>query len=324
MTDVVPSVASLESIQERPASPDLAVVIPTLGRDLLESCLGTIARGSHWPGELIVVDQGSNERVAAWLATLASAGMCVRHLRAPRRGRAAAVNRGLEAVQVRFAAVTDDDCLVAADWIETMATALRTNPEAIVTGRVEAFGDESVVAVVTSREHAAYHRPRLTHDAMSGGNMGVAKRVIDRIGLFDEDPCLASAEDCEYSYRALRAGVPIIYTPRVVLWHVGWRDGSARSIRYDTYGRSLGGFFGKYVRHGDWFIALRTCISLARASRRWMRGLITRNEELARNGRGYVTGLLPGFRAGWRSTHDRVGPNTAHATSSARDGAPDV
>jgi GT2 family glycosyltransferase len=321
MTEIVPSLTPLEPIDDRPASTDLAVVIPTLGRELLEACLATIARGSRWPAELIVVDQGSNDRVAAWLATLASAGMCVRHLRAPRRGRAAAVNRGLEAVQVRFAAVTDDDCFVAADWIETMTSALRTNPEAIVTGRVEAFGDESVVAVVTSREHAAYRRPRLTHDAMSGGNMGVARTVLDRIGLFDEDPCLASAEDCEYAYRALRRGVPIIYTPDVMLWHVGWRDGSERSIRYDTYGRSLGGFYGKYVRRGDWFIALRTCISLARASRRWMRGIVTRNEELARNGRGYVTGLLPGFLAGWRSSRDRPTPNATQAVSQSRNDA---
>ena len=140
---------------------------------------------------------------------------------------------------------------------------------------------------------------------MSGGTMGAAREVVDRIGLLDEDPALAAAEDCEYSYRALRSGVPITYAPEVVVRHVGWRDPSQRAAQYEVYGRSLAGFLGKYLRRGDTFIGLRLVIHTLRALRRWGRGLLTGNREDMLNGRGYVRGLWPGLRAGWRSGSSR-------------------
>jgi GT2 family glycosyltransferase len=124
--------------------------------------------------------------------------------------------------------------------------------------------------------------------------------VIERIGMFDEDPRLRTAEDCEWSYRALRSGVTVIYAPDVAVRHYGWRDERGRTAQYRSYGRSHGGFYGKYLRRGDWFIALRVVIHLLRALRRWLRGTIGGNRELALLGRAYVTGLVPGIISGWR------------------------
>jgi GT2 family glycosyltransferase len=195
--------------------------------------------------------------------------------------------------------VTDDDCFVDTDWLEKMATQLREHPEAVVTGRVEAAGKEGVVTV-TSRTPAIYRRPRLKFDAMSGGNMGTSMSVVERVGPFDEDPRLRTAEDGEWAYRALRASVPIIYAPEIVVRHFGWRDEKNRIAQYKDYARSHGGFYGKYLRKGDYFIALRVVIHHVRALRRWLRGIITRDKELILNGRAYFTGTLPGIIAGIR------------------------
>jgi GT2 family glycosyltransferase len=131
--------------------------------------------------------------------------------------------------------------------------------------------------------------------------MGAAITVLERIGPLDEDPCLATAEDCEYSYRALRGGVPIAYAPDVLVNHLGWRDAGEREATYRSYARSLAGFFGKYLRRGDWFIALRVAVHLLRASKRWAFGALARDADRALNGRAYVLGLVPGLVAGWRS-----------------------
>lgn len=280
---------------------DISVVIPTLGRDTLAECLLRIAEGDAWPASVILVDQGSNPRVEEWVAERASQGLVVEHVRAPRRGRAAAVNRGLERVATLFVAITDDDCFIERDWLRRMATRLRDRPDEIVTGRVEPAGEEPVVAVVTSLTPATFRRPRLKHDSLSGGNMGAAMVALARIGPLDDDPCLATAEDCEYSYRALRRGVPITYAPEVVVYHLGWRDAGQRASTYRAYARSLAGFFGKYLRRGDWFIALRVGIHLLRSVKRWVLGVVTRNPDRALNGRAYVLGLVPGLVAGWRS-----------------------
>jgi GT2 family glycosyltransferase len=285
----------------RPALDDLTLVIPTLGRPILEESLQAIAVGDSWPARIVLVDQGSSTEVADWVRQLQRAGLDVLHLRPSERGRAKGVNRGIEQVRTRFFAVTDDDCLAESDWLTAMAARLRATPGAIITGRVEAEGESEVVALMTSRTPVTYTRPRLKHDSMSGGNMGAAHAVVQRIGLLDEDPALAAAEDCEYSYRALRAGIPITYAPEVVVRHVGWRDQTHRAAQYQLYGRSLAGFLGKYLRRGDAFIGLRLVIHTLRSLRRCLRGMITGDQEAMLNGLGYMRGLFPGLRAGWRS-----------------------
>jgi GT2 family glycosyltransferase len=285
----------------RPVLDDLTLVIPTLGRPILEESLHAIVTGAAWPARIVLVDQGSSTHVADWVRQLQAAGLDVLHLRSRERGRARGVNRGIEQVLTRFFAVTDDDCLAEPDWMSTMAARLRANPGTIITGRVEAEGESEVVALMTSRTPVTYTRPRLKHDSMSGGNMGAPRTVVERVGLLDEDPALAAAEDCEYSYRALRAGIPIIYAPEVVVRHVGWRNPDQRGAQYEVYGRSLAGFLGKYLRRGDAFIGLRLVFHIFRAMRRWLRGMLTGDQETMLNGLGYMKGLWPGLRAGWRS-----------------------
>lgn len=292
-----------EKIESRPILEEITVVIPTLGRAILEESLCWIVNGTAWPGQLIVVDQGSNRQMRAWINVLRTLGIDARYLPSSERGRAAGLNRGLERVKTRFVAVTDDDCFVGGDWLEKMATQLRDHPGAIVTGRVEAAG-QGVAVTVTSQTPAIYHRPRLTFDSMSGGNMGTSMSVVDRVGLFDEDPLLRTAEDGEWAYRALRAGVPILYAPEVVVRHFGWRDDDERLVQYRDYARSHGGFYGKWLRKGDWFIALRALVHHLRALRRWLRGVMTGDRQLARWGWAYLTGLLPGILVGIRK--DRV------------------
>ena len=290
---------NLDEIERRPILEDMSVVIPTLGRSILEESLYWILNGSAWPKGLIVVDQGSNPQVAAWMAAIHDLGITADYVPSQQRGRAAAVNRGLERVQTRFVAITDDDCFVDHDWLQNMAAHLRRNPEAVVTGRVEA-GTQDVIVVVTSQVASVQRRPKLTFDHMSGGNMGTSMMVLERVGLFDEDPSVRTAEDGEWSYRALRSGTSIVYAPEVAVRHFGWRDEDKRAAQYRDYAHSHGGFYGKYLRQGDWFIALRAILHHLRALRRWIRGILADDQEAALYGRAYVTGLLPGIIVGFR------------------------
>jgi GT2 family glycosyltransferase len=295
------TVSCTVSLHPRPVLDDLTIVIPTLGRPILEESLNRIASGTAWPEKIIVADQSSSSVIADWLTRLRSFGLNTEHVPSSQHGRAAAVNRGIERVQSRFVVITDDDCFVKPDWLEKMADKLRANTEAIISGRVESAGDETVLLVVTSLKPAVQHRPGLKFDSMCGGNMGVAIDVIRSVGLLDEDPCLRTAEDGEWSYRALKAGVPIIYAPDIVVEHIGWRDRNQRLVQYKEYARSHGGFYGKYLRKGDWLIAVRVVVHYFRALRRWMKGLVKGDRELASCGRAYVIGLLPGIIAGIRS-----------------------
>jgi GT2 family glycosyltransferase len=131
--------------------------------------------------------------------------------------------------------------------------------------------------------------------------MGASVAVVAAVGPFDEDPSfIGAAEDCDWAYRALRAGVPILYAPNVVVEHVGWRSADERDDRYRQYARSHGSFYGKHLRRGDGLILLRAIIHHLRAAKRWLVGILTGDRDQARNGRAYLTGLLPGIVEGLR------------------------
>jgi GT2 family glycosyltransferase len=181
-----------------------------------------------------------------------------------------------------------------------MASKLRQYPQAVITGRVEAAGEDMLV-VVTSLSPSIQNRPRLKFDSMSGGNMGAPLDIFRKVGLFEEDPVMATAEDAEWAYRALRKGISIRYEPSVVLAHFGWRDAEKRVEQYRHYALSHGGFYGKYLRRGDWFILARAAGHWGRAVRRWVRGTIAGDPELATLGKAYCLNLLPGIAAGMRS-----------------------
>ena len=284
----------------RPVLADVSIVIPTLGRDILDQSLYHILAGSAWPGYLIVVEQGSNPDVARMLKRVEEIGIRVKHILSRQRGRSAGINRGLEQAPTQFVAITDDDCFVGEDWLVNMANQLRLNPDAVVTGRVEAAGEDMIV-VVTSTAPSVQNRPRLKFDSMSGGNMGTSLAVFRKVGLFEEDPVMATAEDAEFAYRALRKGVTIRYEPDIVVAHFGWRDESKRVEQYRWYARSHGGFYGKYLRRGDVFILARAVGHFARAVRRWMRGTLKGDTEMALLARAYCINLWPGIFAGMRS-----------------------
>jgi len=285
----------------RPRLDDLSVVIPTIGRAILRRSLAAIADGNHWPARVIVVDQSASAEVAGWLAELAARGLDTLHVPSAERGRALGVNRGIERVETAFLAITDDDCLVAPEWAQQMATALRAHPDSIVTGRVDAAGGEDVAMVVDAPAAFIHERPSLRFDPLSGGNMGASRRIFERVGTFEEDPRILFAEDGEWAYRALRQGVALRYEPDVIVAHYGWRDAAERQRQYANYARSQGAFYGKFIRRGDGFILLRAGLHLLRAGLRWLRGSLAGDVEQARIGRAYASQLLPGIASMFRA-----------------------
>jgi GT2 family glycosyltransferase len=283
-----------------PILADLSLVVPTLGRPVLRRCLAAIRAGDRWPARVIVVDQGSGDEVARLLDQLEAGGIAATHVRSDQRGRSAGLNRGIERVGTELVAITDDDCLAEPDWLRAMHARLHAHPGAAITGRVEAEGDGPVVAVVTEHREVVQRRPSLRFDRLSGGNMGTSRAVLERVGPFDEDARVRTAEDCDWSYRALRAGVAIVYAPEVCVRHLGWRDAGERSEQYRDYALSHGGFYGKHLRRGDGFIAARAALHVGRSARRLLRGLLTGDRERIVHASAYLRGLPLGIVRGLR------------------------
>jgi len=291
--------AALEELEPRPTLSDLTLVVPTVGRPVLREVLNSIARGSRWPSQLIIVDQSDGDDVANHVDHLARAGLQIDHVRAARRGVAAARNRGIERVRTRWFVINDDDQRVTPDWLQCMHVRLHAHPRAVVTGMVAP--ESPRVPSTTKDEVAAVHvRPLLTRDPLFAGNMGTSGDVIAEVGLFDERGPLEGAEDNDWGYRAMRLGIPIVYAPEVKVLHLDWRDDAGIEETYRRYARAQGAFYGKYLRKGDLFIAVRAGRELLRGPWLLVRGLATKDPDLRLWGRADIAGTLPGLIAGVR------------------------
>jgi len=301
MHDTEISAAALEALNMtlRPVLKNVTVVIPTLGRPTLLMCLREIAKGTVWPARIVVVDQGRNTAVVDWLHCLRQLGIKTTHVRSTQRSPASARNVGILNAHTAFIAAIDDDCLANEDWLEKMDRCLGQYPTAIITGRVNPANAEHVPSTVTSDAPVIYRRPGLRRCGnIASGNMGFALHIAQRIGPFDED--LLAAEDNDWAYRALRAGIPIVYAPEVIVCHQHWRDKAQLTATYRTYAWSEGAFYGKHLRRGDWLMALRAALYFARGVRLWMRGTVFADYGRRASGRARVTHLLPGLIAGLR------------------------
>lgn len=275
------------------------MIVPTVGRPVLRSALGSIAVGSHWPSRLIVVDQSDGDLVLGLVDRLRKEGLPIDHVVASRRGVAAGRNRGIERVATRWFAINDDDQLVADAWLRLLHLRLEDNPRAVVTGMV-APAAPGVPSSTTDDVPAVHTRPMLHRDPLFAGNMGTSVTVIEEVGLFDESPPLDGAEDNDWGYRALRCGIPIIYAPEVRVDHLDWRDPAEIAMTYRRYARAQGAFYGKHLRGVDPFIACRAGRDLLRGPWLLLRAAVARNPDLGMLGRAEITGILPGIIAGLR------------------------
>ena len=284
---------------QRPTQRDVTVMIPTVGRALLATCLEYILDSDVWPHEVLIINQGDEHDARMWIRSASSHGLNIRYIPLRAIGKSASLNAGFQTIHTRFVAIIDDDCLVERNWLDTMMKRLELTPEAIISGRVEADLEETSVSTITDDDEVIYRKPLLKTDVLYGGNMGIAMDSIHRIGGFDESEALRYAEDNDFGYRALRAGVPIVYAPEVSLVHVSWRDESQRASRYEAYARSQGGFYGKHIRQADLFMLVRFLRDQVRGPIRWLKGTVKANADDAASGKALTLNLVPGVIDGF-------------------------
>jgi GT2 family glycosyltransferase len=299
---VAETASSPERGAPRPEPSELTVVIPTVGRPVLAECLKALAEGTIRPAHVVVVDQSRGHAMREAIEMTRSLGVDVLHVESPQRGPAAARNRGLERVATRFVAAIDDDCRPAPDWAERVLECLHAHPGAVITGRVESAAARDLPSTMAATASAVYRSPLRDRDPLFSGNMAVERRVFEQVGLFCEDPALIpAAEDNEWGYRALRAGVPIVYAPEIAVRHLDWRGPDELEMTYRRYARGQGGFYGLYLRRRDWFIARRAFRDLLRIPWLLARAMMSRDRHMLILARAQLSQLVPGIIAGLRS-----------------------
>jgi glycosyltransferase involved in cell wall biosynthesis len=173
-----------------PTSARVSVVIPTRDRRaLLERALGTALAQRDVAVEAIVVDDGSDDGTASYLAALDDERVVVLRHDEP-QGVARARNAGVAAARSPWIAFLDDDDLWAPTKLAAQLEAIEATPGAewACTGAVIVDGDLRPVWGQRLREPAAAPRRLLSYNVVPGGASGVlaSAALVRRLGCFDE------------------------------------------------------------------------------------------------------------------------------------------
>ncbi len=209
----------------------VTAVICTAGRaGSIRTAVGALLASAYRAFEVIVVDQSDDATTEDALSDLRSDDR-LRYLHPGPIGKAAALNVGLSEGRGEILACTDDDCVVAADWLERIVSPFSGRPRvAVVFGRVDPAPHDSnagfipAYAPVRDRE-----RTTLIGRAPNGmgASMAVRKSAIVRIGGFDPaigpGGAFRSGDDRDIAIRALLAGFSIYDAAGAVVVHHGFR-----------------------------------------------------------------------------------------------------
>ena len=185
--------------------PLVSVIIPTRNRaPLLHRTLESVLKQSSENLEVIIVDDGSTEAVAA------SADPRVRVLRNPKpTGVSAARNRGIAAARGEWIAFCDDDDLWAPNKLQEQLTAAgRAGANWAYAGDVNVDDQLRVLSGGPPPDPEAVMAllPRINPLASGGSNVVVRSNILAEVGTFD--PTLRRTEDWDLWIRIASKGPP--------------------------------------------------------------------------------------------------------------------
>jgi GT2 family glycosyltransferase len=239
----------------------VSVAVSTRDRpQALARCLASLAEAPFSPSDVVIVDQSDDDRGAQVSERCTDmSGFSVLHIRQHERGLAVAQNAGIAAAASDVVAVTDDDCVVDARWLEVVAEAFERDPElGLLTGRVLPLAtDDPSLVPVSIRPSAlpvSFVAPADPWEIGSGNNFAVRRRWFDAVGGCDvrlgPGTPGRGALDMDLFYRLVRAGAPARYEPGALVFHEQKPRAERRSRRPD-YGFGMGACCMFWRRDGD-------------------------------------------------------------------------
>lgn len=197
-------------------TPRISVVVPTYRRAaLLERCLAALAAQTlaKTDYEIVVVHDGPGDEARHAVAEhVARSGAAARFFELEqRRGPAAARNRGWREARAEIIAFTDDDTVPHPQWLEHALAAL--------TPDVDAGWGRLVMPLGNAPTDYEIDAAALARAPFVTANCFCRRRVLERLGGFDERFERAWREDSDLHFRLLRSGARIVHVEEAVVEH---------------------------------------------------------------------------------------------------------
>lgn len=215
-----------------PHSPTVSVVVVNWNRrELLAGCLESLQQQSFQDFEVIVVDNGSSDGSADWVAEAHPSARLIRN--SDNRGFCEANNQGIQASRAPFVALLNNDAEAEPGWLQALMETIRAAPDVgMAASKIVSYEDPSVIDKVghliypdgQNRGRGSGVRDRGQFETVEdvawpdGAAALYRREMLDETGLFDED-FFAYADDADLGLRGRLAGWRCLYAPAAVVRH---------------------------------------------------------------------------------------------------------
>ncbi|MEM7603494.1 MAG: glycosyltransferase, partial [Verrucomicrobiota bacterium] len=217
------------------ATPKMSVIVCTYqGSATLVECLDSLTRLDYPDFELLLVNDGSDERVSELTASYDG----IREISIPHSGLSAARNTGAEEAGGDIFVYTDDDCIVEKDWLRWVAHQFEASELIGCAGgpNIPPSPTTPRAAVIAASPGGPTHvlLSDTTAEHLPGCNLAVSREAFEKVGGFN--PVFRTAgDDVDFCWRVIEAGYELGFHAAGFVWH-------HRRFTYRTYFRQQLGY----------------------------------------------------------------------------------
>jgi glycosyltransferase involved in cell wall biosynthesis len=203
-----------------------SVVIPTYNRKpILEKCLRALEIQQINPTspvegyEVVVVDDGSTDGTLQWLEEHKSEFPHLRTFEQDHKGPAAARNLGVEKATGDTIIFIDSDLVVTEVFLQSHTDALLEGQKSLGSDRFFTYGAVINTSNFDNPTSEPYKITDFSAAFFATGNVAIAKKWLESVGLFDTEFQLYGWEDLELGVRLKNLGLKLIKCPQAVGYH---------------------------------------------------------------------------------------------------------
>jgi GT2 family glycosyltransferase len=199
------------------------------GKALLGDCLTSITSQTYRNYEILVVDNDSTDGSVEYIERNFPSVRIIQN--SQNEGFARACNNGMLCSRGEYIAVLNSDMELDKHWLEELTKPLQNKNIAATTAKALFFDDrEKINYAGGAVNFLGFAFPKhfkdskdidLEHETteyMAGGLSCLRRKVLDKVGLFDED-FFMYFEDVDLSYRIRAAGYKLILAPKAIVYH---------------------------------------------------------------------------------------------------------
>jgi GT2 family glycosyltransferase len=215
-----------------------SVIVPCCNQlAFTRRCVAALVRHTRAPWDLIVIDNGSSDGTASYLAGVQDASSCRVEVLTNRenRGFPAACNQGLKAARGDYLVLLNNDVVVTDAWLDQLIALADSSARIGMTGPMTNYAPPpQLVADVPYADLEAMHRfaarwraeqrgQWLTTSKLSGFCLLLKRRVLDAVGGLDERFGLGFCDDDDLALRVRQAGFQAAVARDLFVHHYGSR-----------------------------------------------------------------------------------------------------